>query len=287
MPRNIAIHVAYDGTEFHGWQTQPGFRTVQETLREAIQRAVRHPVDLTGSGRTDSGVHALGQVANFRTDSSLSCGKLQHSIGSRLPDDVAIFDLCDVSPAFHATHSAIRKLYRYRIWNSTRRPVEHLLHRYVYHYWRPLDAGAMADAAAYFVGEMDFSAMTAAGGERDCMVRTVFRCAVQRDSDEIRIDVEGDGFLYRQVRNMVGTLLHVGRGFWKPHRVAEIIASRDRAHAGPTAPAHGLVLHWVRYPPELCTPSADSPPFLGLISNNKQTAFAPLTNTDSNPVPPL
>lgn len=254
--RNICFHVAYDGTDFHGWQTQPGQRTVQELLEDAIQRTVRHPVDLIGSGRTDAGVHAACQVANFYTSNELECGKLQHSICSRMAKDVSIYEIREVHADFHATQSALSKLYRYRIYNSRRRPVEGFVQRYTHHFWHPLNIEAMRAAAGHFVGEMDFAAMTAAGGERECMVRTVFRCEVERHLDEVRIDVEGSGFLYRQVRNMVGTLLNVGRGAWPPDHVAEILASKDRREAGATAPPQGLCLQWVRYPPHLLRPEA-------------------------------
>lgn len=251
MQRNICFHVAYDGTGFHGWQTQPGRRTVQEILEQSIQRTVRHPVALIGSGRTDAGVHALGQVANFHTTCPLDCGKLLHSIASQLPEDVSISELGDIAPDFHATQSAKAKLYRYRIFNSPHRPVERLAQRYVYHYWHPLDVQAMREGAIYFVGQKDFSAMAATGMQRETTIRTVLRCDVERCLDEIRIDVEGSGFLYKQVRNMVGTLLNVGRGAHPPERVAEILESNDRRQAGPTAPAKGLCLQWVRYPPDL------------------------------------
>lgn len=251
MHRNICFQVAYDGTDFHGWQTQAGQRTVQELLETAIRRTVRHPVNLIGSGRTDAGVHAAGQVANFHTTCGLDCGKLQHSISSRFPADLSIFEVREVHPEFHATHSAVSKLYRYRIFNSRRRPVERFVHRYAFHFWLPLNVEEMQEAGTHFVGEKDFAAMTAAGGERESMVRTVFRCDVERHLDEVRIDVEGSGFLYRQVRNMVGTLLNVGRGAWPAAHVAEILRSRDRREAGATAPAHGLCLNWVRYPVHL------------------------------------
>ena len=254
MERNIYLLVAYDGTEFHGWQNQPGLRTVQGVLEQAIRRAVRHQVGLAGSGRTDAGVHAAGHVGSFRTQSELSPDKLRHSIGSRLPKDVSIEALHDVHPDFNATRSAISKLYRYRIFNAERRPVERLAQRYAYHFWQPLDVQRMRAGATHFVGERDFSAMAASGGERESMVRSVFRCDVERHFDEIRIDVEGGGFLYKQVRNMVGTLINVGRGAWGPGQVAEILAGRDRSKAGPTVPARGLCLQWVRYPPGLLAP---------------------------------
>lgn len=256
MIRNIAMHVAYDGTSFYGWQDQPELRTVQSILEQAIRRAVRHQVALTGSGRTDRGVHAAGHVSAFLTSNELPPDRLRHSIGARLPKDISIIHLRDVRGDFHATRSALSKLYRYRIHNAPHRPVEGQSQRYVYHYWHPLDVTAMRDAARYFVGTHDFAAMAGKGAPRLTTVRTVFRCDVERHLDEVRIDVEGDGFLYKQVRNMVGTLINVGRGHWPPHRVAEILQSTDRATAGPTAPPRGLCLQWVRYPPELLRPDS-------------------------------
>ncbi len=290
MHRNICFHVAYDGTDFHGWQNQPGQRTVQGVLEGVIQRTVRHPVELMGSGRTDAGVHAAGQVANFRTSCELECGKLHHSIASRLDKDVSIFEVRDVHADFHATLGAESKLYQYRIFNSQHRPVERFVQRYAYHYWKPLDLGPMREAAAHFVGEKDFSSMTAAGGERECMVRTVFRCEVERHVDEIRIDVEGSGFLFRQVRNMVGTLLNVGRGAWPPDRVAEILAAKDRTKAGPTAPALGLCLQWVRYPLHLLSPCDNFDPTGRIVDNfenstGRKCLFENPTVTQPTPSP--
>lgn len=213
---------------------------------------------LTASGRTDAGVHAAGQVANVFTSCTIPDGPLRHALGSRLPNDLAIRAAAEVSPAFHATRSAIAKLYRYRIHNVSSRPVSKLRQRYAYHFWEPLDLDRMRAAAVHFVGEMDFGAMTSARCVRETMVRRVLRCDVHRYLDEIRVDVEGTGFLYNQVRNMVGTLIKVGRGRWEPDRVAEILTGRDRTVAGPTAPACGLCLQWVRYPADLLQPGGDS-----------------------------
>jgi len=259
MERNIYLLVAYDGTDFHGWQHQPEQRTVQDTLEQALRRVVRHQVTLIGSGRTDAGVHAIGQVCNFKTTCPLPVEKLHHAIGSRLPKDLSIIAARDAHPDFHATLSATSKLYRYRVYNSKGRPVEALLQRYVYHFWHPLDVDRMREAARHFIGEMDFAALAASGGkERRSTIRTVLRCDVFRHVDEVRFDVEGKGFLYNQVRNMVGTLLNVGRGHWEPNRIPGILAGRDRAAAGPTAPARGLCLQWVRYPSELLHPPGDA-----------------------------
>ena len=254
MERNIYMLIAYDGTDFHGWQRQPGQRTVQGVLTESIQRVVRHEVDLIGSGRTDAGVHAAGQVANFMTTSELPVNRLRYAIGSRLDEDVAILASREVHPEFHATRSALSKLYRYRIHYAKTRPVANLTQRYAYHCWKDLDLPRMQQAAMHFIGEMDFKAMAGRGSERLTTIREVLRCDVERHLDEIRVDVEGTGFLYNQVRNMVGTILNVGLGQWEPDRVVDILESGDRANAGPTMPALGLCLQWVRYPSEFLTP---------------------------------
>jgi tRNA pseudouridine38-40 synthase len=245
---------AYDGTDFHGWQMQPGVRTVQGVIEEAVRRVVRHPTTLCGCGRTDAGVHAAAYACSFDTGHKLPVERFPHAVGARLPQDLSIIAARVVHPTFHARDSALSKLYRYRIHNASGRPVEGLSQRYAYHCWHPLDLDAMRAAAALFVGTRDFSAMASTGCTRTTMVRTVIRCDVERHNREIRIDVEGDGFLYHQVRNMTGTLIEVGRGRWPPEHVTEILESKDRTRAGPTAPAHGLCLRWVRYPPHLLRP---------------------------------
>lgn len=254
MERRVYLVITYDGTEFHGWQSQPGLRTVQGVIEQAARRAVRHQVGLVASGRTDQGVHAAGHVCSFVTNCTLPTEKLRHSIGSRLPKDVSIVTLRDVHPEFHATRSAVSKLYRYRIFNAPGRPVEYEQQLYTYHYWQPLDIQRMRAGARHFIGEMDYSAMAASGSVRETMVRRVLRCDVDRHLEEIFIDVEGTGFLYRQVRNMVGTLLNVGTGLWEPDRIVDILRSQNRNNAGPTVPARGLCLRWVRYPPHLLVP---------------------------------
>lgn len=248
MERNIKLLIAYDGTDFHGWQTQSDLRTVQGEIEQAARRVARHQVNLLGSGRTDAGVHAAGQVANFLTTCEIPVHNLHRAIGSRLPKDVTLIDTAEVSSTFHARISADSKLYRYRIHNAPGRPVSRLAQRYCYHFWHPLDLDLMREAARYFVGEMDFASMASKGSPRESTVRTVLSCSIDRHYDEVRIDVEGKGFLYNQVRNMVGTLVEIGRGHWSPGAVPEILASGDRSRAGPTAPARGLCLQWVRYP---------------------------------------
>jgi tRNA pseudouridine38-40 synthase len=254
MLRNIRLLIAYDGTDFHGWQTQPGFRTVQETIEQAIRRVARHQLSLVGSGRTDSGVHARGQVANFETTCEIPNENLRKAIGSRLPKDISILRADEVPIGFRATFDAVSKLYRYTIHNVASRPVEDMLQRYAYHYWHPLDEGRMRRAAALLVGTHDFAAFASKGSPRQTTVRTVRRLEIYRRFEQVFVDVEGTGFLYNQVRNMVGTLIEIGRGHWEPEYAAAILASCDRSKAGQTAPARGLCLQWVRYdltrPPE-------------------------------------
>lgn len=239
--------LAYDGADFHGWQHQPGMRTVQDCLQQALRRVLRHQVVVFGAGRTDAGVHAAGQTANFFTTNPAPVQGLFHAIGSRLPKDMTLIRLDPVPLTFHATHTAVSKLYRYRIHNTPGRPCERQNQRFVYHFWQPLDVGAMREAAAAWVGTHDFTSFASSGNVRSTNVRTVLRLDVSRHEWEIRIDVEGTGFLYNQVRNFVGTLVEIGRGRWPAARAAEILAARDRTQAGPTAPARGLCMQWVRY----------------------------------------
>lgn len=249
MERNLKFTIAYDGGEFHGWQWQRGVRTVQEEIETVARRVVRQPINLVGASRTDAGVHARGQVAHMRTSCAIPADNLRRAIGCRLPTDIAIVRVADVPAAFHATRDALRKLYRYRIHNSARRPVEQHAARQSWHVWFPIDVERMQLAADRMAGTRDFAAFASAGSPRSSTIRTVFRVHVQRRPDTVVVDVEGDGFLYNQVRNMVGTLVEVGRGRWAPERIDTILSSGDRQQAGPTAPPAGLSLEWIEYPP--------------------------------------
>ncbi|MCO6438669.1 MAG: tRNA pseudouridine(38-40) synthase TruA [Phycisphaerae bacterium] len=285
--RNICLWVAYDGTDFHGWQHQDGQRTVQAELQSAAQSVVRHPVTLIGSGRTDAGVHALGHVDSFLTTSTIDCERLRRAMQSRLPPDVTVLDALEVSPAFHPGFAAISKLYRYRILPADRKPSGRDNQRFVTVIWHPVDVGRMAGAARQFVGTHDFSAMTPLSTVRQTMVRTVFRCEIEQHRDEIRVSVEGDGFLYKQVRTMVGTLLEVARGRWDADDVSQILSSRDRTKAGATAPPQGLGLMWVRYPAEVLRPAglggASEPASVELQSGTPGAAGA-ANPPENNPV---
>jgi len=243
--RNIKLTISYDGTDFYGWQTQPGFRTVQETLEEAIAKLTSERVRLNASGRTDTGVHAVGQVANFYSNTHHPAKVLIAATNARLPPDVTVSNAEDVSEAFDANRDARRKLYRYVIHDG---PVPNVfLRRYALHCRHRLDAAAMARAAEALRGRHDFRSFETDWPNRTSSVRTITHLAVSRMGDWLWLDVEADGFLYNMVRAIAGTLVNVGRGYWPATQVAEILAAGDRRIAGPTAPAQGLFLMRVTY----------------------------------------
>jgi tRNA pseudouridine38-40 synthase len=246
--RNIKLVIAYNGAAYHGWQRQlPEFDTVQQRVETAAMQVMRHPLNVSGASRTDAGVHAEGQVANFRTTNfSIPLKGLRRAMNSRLPSDIVIRSAEEVEDDFHASRSAVGKTYRYRIHVGPTRPV--MLHQQVYHYWRGLDAAAMEQAAGRIIGTHDFRGFATSLEQRENTVRTIRRCSVSEADGEIRVFVEGDGFLYNMVRNIVGTLVEIGRGRWTPRRIDDIIASRDRDLAGATAPPDGLTLMCVHYP---------------------------------------
>jgi tRNA pseudouridine38-40 synthase len=254
MQRNLKLTIAYDGTDFHGWQRQLGLRTVQAEVEEVARRVIRFPVELVGASRTDAGVHAQGQVAHLHAVGAIPADNLRRAIAHRLPPDVTVVHVADVPRGFHATRDAECKLYRYRIHNDARRPTEWHAARWAWHVWWPLDLRRMQAAGDLLTGSHDFAAFASAGSPRGHTVRTVRRVHVRRRFNTVAIDVEGTGFLYNQVRNMAGTLVEVGRGHWPAERVAEILDSRERRNAGPTAPAHGLCLQWIKYPPDRSLP---------------------------------
>ena len=244
--RNIKLIVSYDGTEFNGWQTQPGYRTVQETLEQAIaQLTGEKRVRVNASGRTDAGVHALGQVVNFYTAAQYAPDVLVRAINAHLPGDLVIREASEVPQAFDANYDAKAKLYRYVIHDG---PVPDVfMRRYCCHTRHRLDDGAMRNAAEPLKGRHDFHSFETDWPNRMSSVRTITHLVVSRSDDCIRIDVEADGFLYNMVRAIAGTLINVGRGYWPVEKVAEILQAEDRAQAGPTAPALGLFLVRVTY----------------------------------------
>jgi tRNA pseudouridine38-40 synthase len=243
--RNLRLTLSYDGTDFHGWQTQPGLRTVQETFEDAVFALTKQRVRANASGRTDTGVHAVGQVVNFYAETNLAPDVLVRALNAHLPPDVVVRDAADVPQAFDANRDAKRKLYRYVIHDGE---VPNLfMRRFCWHTKRRLDAAAMARAAEPLRGRHDFHSFETDWPNRMSSVRTITHLAVNRFGDWIWIDVEADGFLYNMVRAIAGTLMNVGRGFWPESQVAAILNAEDRAEAGPTAPAQGLFLMRVSY----------------------------------------
>ncbi|MBZ5668392.1 MAG: tRNA pseudouridine(38-40) synthase TruA [Acidobacteriia bacterium] len=249
--RNIRLVLAYDGTDFHGWQRQPAVPTIQGCLEEAIQKLTGASAQVYGSGRTDAGVHALHQVANFQTVSSIPCPNLVKALNDLLPPTVRVKAADEVAPTFHARYDVRSKTYRYRILQT---PLcSPFLCRFVSHHPYPLDRARMAQAAQFFQGEHDFTSFAGADGQDDeeiqSMVRVIFRSRlVWRPRTSMPVyEVTGNGFLRHMVRNMVGTLIEVGRGKLAPCDMPRILAARDRTQAGPTAPAQGLCLVKVEY----------------------------------------
>ncbi len=244
--RNIRLTLSYDGTDFFGWQTQPGFRTVQQVLEEALSRLTNgQRVRANASGRTDTGVHAVGQVVNAFMDTKVPLHALAKAINAHLPEDVIVKEVAEASQSFDANRDAVRKLYRYVIHTG---PVPDLfLRRYCHHCRYPLDAAVMARAAEPLRGRHDFHSFETDWPNRLSSVRTITHLSVNRMGPWIWIDVEADGFLYNMVRAIAGTLINVGRGYWPETDVARILQAEDRTQAGPTAPAKGLFLMRVTY----------------------------------------
>lgn len=244
----IAIGIEYDGTAYNGWQRQASGVGVQERLEEALSRVADHPVDAVCAGRTDTGVHAAGQVAHFDTSSQRSLRGWLLGVNSNLPDDISVSWACEVEDGFHARFSATSRSYEYRILNRLQRSA---LHRHCA-WWvhEPLDAGRMQEAATALVGKHDFSAFRAAGCQARTAIREITALEVVRDGDWLTIAVTANAFLQHMVRNIVGTLAAIGRGDERPGWAAEVLESRDRTRAGMAAPPHGLTLVAVTYAPE-------------------------------------
>ncbi len=243
--RNIKLLVSYDGTDFHGWQTQPGYRTVQHILEEMIGRLTGVEPNTNASGRTDAGVHAVGQVVNFYTESRHAPKVFVKALNAMLPPDVRVRDAWEVPQSFHATLDARGKLYRYVVDNG--HVADPFQLRYAWHIFSQLDAAAMHRASQALRGRHDFHSFETNWPNRMSSVRTIHHAAVNRVGDFVWIDMEADGFLYNMVRAIAGTLVEVGKGRWPESRIPEIIKAEDRREAGANAPPYGLFLVRVRY----------------------------------------
>jgi len=294
--RKIKLTVRYDGFDYHGWQIQPGKKTIQGALVEAVSNLVGQRTFVHGASRTDAGVSALGQAALFEIDSPIPTENFADAINDRLSDDIVITEATEASREFDLISGPTSKLYRYSIYTGKVRPVMHI--RHCWHLPGELDLAAINEAAKLLVGTKDFKSFASGKDKREDTVRTIFRCEVYSSSEErltaenagenitspkrkrrdksppsrsglvaassnlvvkenphnaryedtwVYVDVEGDGFLYNMVRNIVGTLVEVGAGRWGAEKINEILEAKDRTAAGPLAPANGLCLMWIKY----------------------------------------
>ncbi|MDR2441474.1 MAG: tRNA pseudouridine(38-40) synthase TruA [Planctomycetaceae bacterium] len=254
--RRIKLELSYDGTNYKGWQRQVNVPSIQATLETTLSKILGEPVSVTGSGRTDAGVHALKQVAAFSTESRLTTEVFQRALNGHLPHDIRIFHVEEVPFSFHPITNVVAKRYRYLIDNN--RPSFPLMRNYCWVYQEPLDLNTMQYAAQFLLGQHDFACFQTRGSPRKTTVRTISDVLVERINDPnglylplIRIEVEANGFLYNMMRTIAGTLVLLGvegrRRCGNPERMKEIIASKNRAFAGATAPPHGLYLANVVY----------------------------------------
>jgi len=243
--RNIKLVVQYDGTDYAGYQKQPHALAIQEELERALAEVLQEPTRSIGASRTDAGVHALGQVVAVTTERPIPPSRLMRALNNTLPRAIAVIEAAEVSPEFHPRYGALGKLYSYRLLNRpTPAPLEA---RYTWHVAVPLDTELMAQGARQLLGRHDFSAFEATGGSVVDKVRRLDRLDCLRRGDVVEVLAHADGFLYMMVRNIVGTLVEVGKRRLAPEALGDILASRDRGNAGPTAPPQGLCLVRVDY----------------------------------------
>jgi len=243
--RNLKLTIAYDGTDFHGWQIQPNLRTIQGELEGAFRKLFNHDVNIFGSGRTDAGVHAHRQVANVHTIRTMDCSAVLWGTNALLPREIRILSVEDVDPEFHARLSARSKIYEYHLWRGT--VVSPFRCRYVYACRYLLDGDEMDRATAAFLGTHDFTSFCATATEVEDRTRTIYEAGWSRSQEEWVFRIRGNGFLQYMVRTIAGTLLQIGRGRLQVERLPEIFAAKDRRLAGPSLPAHGLHLVEVEY----------------------------------------
>jgi len=247
MTRNLKLTLEYEGTNYLGWQRQPQGLTIQEALETAVREITGETVQVIGASRTDAGVHARGQAANFATASPLPPERFRGALNALLPRDIAVLECVEVPESFNARFAAKGKLYEYTIWNQRVRPA--LQRDFCWHVRWETDLDRLQEASAMVVGEHDFSAFRSANSDIETTVRTMFRAEWRREGPRLLFQIEGNGFLYNMVRAVTGTLIDVGRGKISLDGFRRILESKDRALAGRTAPAQGLCLVRVDYDP--------------------------------------
>lgn len=238
--KRVRLIVAYDGTNYHGWQIQNNGITIESELNRCLTELLGEPIQVIGASRTDAGVHAMGNVAVFDTSHQMPGKKISYALNQRLPEDIRIQKSEEVSPEWHPRHVESRKTYEYRIYRGEfPMPVKRLYSHFTY---AELDVGKMQEAAAYLEGEHDFKSFCQTGAQVESTVRTIYSVQVEEQGSDVVIKICGNGFLYNMVRIIAGTLLEAGQGKRLPESIADVLEARDRSAAGPTAPANGLML---------------------------------------------
>lgn len=243
--KRVMLIVAYDGTNYCGWQIQPNGNTIEGELNRALSELLGEKIVVSGASRTDAGVHSCGNVAVFDTTARMAAEKMSYALNQRLPEDIVVQCSQTVPPDFHPRHVKSKKTYEYRILNREFRDPNRRLDSYFY--YRHLDVHAMHEAAGYLVGEHDFKSFCSIHAQVETTVRRIYALTVDKKEDIITIRITGNGFLYNMVRIIAGTLIRVGTGEYKPEQIPEILAAKNREMAGPTAPAHGLTMIGIEY----------------------------------------
>ena len=238
--KRVMLIVAYDGTNYHGWQMQPNAVTIEQILNEKLSELLKEDIQVIGASRTDAGVHAEGNVAVFDTNTSIPGEKISYALNHLLPEDIVIQESFEVEPDFHPRKCDSIKTYQYRILNRNfNLPVKG---RNAYHFYRKLDLDKMREAAAYFVGKHDFKNFCSSHTQAKSTIRIIYSFDIEEEDEEIVLTVSGNGFLYNMVRMLTGTLLDVGMGRMSPDKIPELLAAKERVHSPNTAPARGLTL---------------------------------------------
>ncbi len=243
--KRVMLIVAYDGTNYHGWQMQPNAVTIEQILNEKLSELLKEDIQVIGASRTDAGVHAEGNVAVFDTNTSIPGEKISYALNHLLPEDIVIQESFEVEPDFHPRKCDSIKTYQYRILNRNfNLPVKG---RNAYHFYRKLDLDKMREAAAYFVGKHDFKNFCSSHTQAKSTIRIIYSFDIEEEDEEIVLTVSGNGFLYNMVRMLTGTLLDVGTGRMSPDKIPELLTAKERVHSPNTAPARGLTLLDIEY----------------------------------------